>query len=178
MIKSYRAPPPVRGGDRGGLRGHQHQGDRHPGGPAGRRNRSATRRPGDVPGRDPAERILFRSLRSHPAGLVPATWAVDRGTHLRVPSRPGPPWTGHRPRCPSRTARSLPNWPGRWRPSSPGGGARTIQIGPPGEPVARITSDAGAFLLWVSQRATPEEAGAEMSGDAGQLTIARKLRVF
>ena len=44
--------------------------------------------------------------------------------------------------------------------------------------MARITSDAGAFLRWVTQRATPEEAGAEMSGDAGQLALARKLRVF
>lgn len=59
-----------------------------------------------------------------------------------------------------------------------GPGARTIQIGPPGDPVARITSDAGAFLRWVTQRATPEEAGAEMSGDAGQLALARSLRIF
>jgi hypothetical protein len=59
-----------------------------------------------------------------------------------------------------------------------GPGARTIQIGPPGEPAARITSDAGSFLRWVTQRASPEEAGAEMSGDSGQLAIARRLRVF
>jgi hypothetical protein len=44
--------------------------------------------------------------------------------------------------------------------------------------VARISSDAGSFLRWVTQRATPEEAGAEMSGNAGQLAIARRLRVF
>jgi hypothetical protein len=44
--------------------------------------------------------------------------------------------------------------------------------------VARISSDAAAFLRWVTQRATPEEAGAEMSGAAGQLAIARRLHVF
>jgi hypothetical protein len=59
-----------------------------------------------------------------------------------------------------------------------GPGARTIQIGPPGDPVARITSDAGAFLSWVTQRATPEQAGAELSGDTEQLAIASKLRIF
>jgi hypothetical protein len=59
-----------------------------------------------------------------------------------------------------------------------GPGARSIRLGPPGEPVASMGSGAASFLRWVTQRATLEEAGAEVSGDGRQLAVARKLRVF
>ena len=56
--------------------------------------------------------------------------------------------------------------------------ARPAPAGPPGDPVASISSGAGSFLRWVTQRGTLEEAGAEVSGDARQLAAARKFRVF
>jgi hypothetical protein len=59
-----------------------------------------------------------------------------------------------------------------------GPGARTMQIGAPEIRSPRISSGVSGFLRWVTQRATPEEAAAEVTGDAGQLAIVRRLRVF
>ena len=134
-------------------------------------------------------------LGTYPAGILPNAFCFDHYAHTRLdlfpprgpltgePHRPGPlrsglPWTGHRPHCPSRTARSWPAWPGRWRPSSPGRERGPSRSGRPETRLVRITSDAGAFLRWVTQRATPEEAGAEVSGDSGQLAIAQAPRLL
>ena len=54
----------------------------------------------------------------------------------------------------------------------------TIQVGPPGEPVARISSSAASLIRWVTQRTSLAEAGAEVSGAARGLDLVGKLRVF
>jgi uncharacterized protein (TIGR03083 family) len=54
---------------------------------------------------------------------------------------------------------------------------RTLRIG--GADVgAHITSDAQAFVRWVTQRASWEELGVHAEGDSSVLEVARKLRVF
>ena len=81
--------------------------------------------------------VPLGDLGTYPAGILPTAFCFDHYAHTRLDLFPprgpltgepppagvltfGPPWTGRRPRCRSRTARSWPNWPGRWRPSSPG----------------------------------------------------------
>jgi len=139
--------------------------------------------------------VPLGDLGTYPAGILPTAFCFDHYAHTRLDLfPPRGPLTGEPPPAGALTFGPALDWAQAALPQQngkvlaelagpvaaviTGPGARTIQIGPPGEPVARISSDAGSFLRWVTQRATPEEAGAEMSGDAGQLAIARKLRVF
>ena len=139
--------------------------------------------------------VPLGDLGTFPAGILPNAFCFDHYAHTRLDLfPPRGPLTGEPPPAGALTFGPALDWAQAALPQQngevmaelagpvaavvTGPGARTIQIGPPGDPVARITSDAGAFLRWVTQRATPEEAGAEMSGDAGQLAIARRLRIF
>jgi hypothetical protein len=58
-----------------------------------------------------------------------------------------------------------------------GPGARLIALGS-GEPVSHVRSDTVAFVRWVTQRTTWDDAGVASSGDEGDLAIARSMRVF
>jgi hypothetical protein len=58
-----------------------------------------------------------------------------------------------------------------------GGCARTLRVGE-GDATAQITSDADAFVRWVTQRGTWEALGVQADGDRSNLEIARQLRVF
>lgn len=139
--------------------------------------------------------VPLGDLGTYPAGILPTAFCFDHYAHTRLDLfPPRGPLTGEPPPAGALTFGPALDWAQAALPQQngkvlaelagpvaaviTGPEARTIQIGPPGDPVARISSDAGSFLRWVTQRATPEEAGAEMSGDAGQLAIARGLRVF
>ena len=56
--------------------------------------------------------------------------------------------------------------------------SRTLRVGPDGPPAASVRSDAEAFLRWVTQRATWEQAGVEAAGDQSVLAAVRQVRVF
>lgn len=58
-----------------------------------------------------------------------------------------------------------------------GPGARLIRFGP-GEPASQVRSETGSFVRGVTQRTTWDAAGVAYSGQEGDLTIARSLRVF
>ena len=58
-----------------------------------------------------------------------------------------------------------------------GPGARTLRLGP-GDPVAEISSDAPAFIRWVTQRGSWAELGVQARGDDGALRAAAGLKVF
>ena len=58
-----------------------------------------------------------------------------------------------------------------------GDSERVIRLGR-GEPVARISTDATAFVRWITQRGRWAELGVQASGDETQLAIARALHVF
>jgi uncharacterized protein (TIGR03083 family) len=139
--------------------------------------------------------VPLGDLGTYPAGILPNAFCFDHYAHTRLDLfPPRGPLTGEPPPAGTRTFGAALDWAQAALPQQngkvlaelagpvaaviTGPAARTIQIGPPGDPVASITSDAGAFLRWVTLRATPEEAGAEVSGDPGQLAIARELHVF
>ncbi|WP_082958484.1 maleylpyruvate isomerase family mycothiol-dependent enzyme [Mycobacterium sp. E3198] len=58
-----------------------------------------------------------------------------------------------------------------------GGCTRTLRFGD-GDVTAHITSDADAFVRWVSQRGTWEAFGVQAEGDRANLEIVRQLSVF
>ena len=58
-----------------------------------------------------------------------------------------------------------------------GPAARTLRLGP-GDPVAEISSDAPAFIRWVTQRGSWPELGVRAQGDERQLGVAAGLKVF
>ena len=59
-----------------------------------------------------------------------------------------------------------------------GPAARTIRLGPAGDPAAAVRTGADAFVRGVSHRARWEDAGAEASGDEKLLAALRDCRVF
>jgi hypothetical protein len=139
---------------------------------------SSVNRPAPVREAPLAEELAAGRDQRCASGLVLAARAVDRETPRAGALTFGPALDWAQAALPQQNGKVLAELAGPVAAVITGPGARTIQIGPPGDPVTRITSDAGAFLRWVTQRATPEEAGAQMSGDPGQLALARSLRIF
>ena len=139
--------------------------------------------------------VPLGDLGTYPAGILPTAFCFDHYAHTRLdlfpprgplPGEPppagaltfGPALDWAEAALPQQNTDVLAGLTGPVEVVISGPGARTIRLGPPGEPVARIRSGAGSFLRWVTQRGTPEEAGAEVSGDDQQLAIVRKIRVF
>jgi uncharacterized protein (TIGR03083 family) len=139
--------------------------------------------------------VALGDLGTYPAGILPTAFCFDHYAHTRLDLfPPRGPLAGEPPPAGALTFGAALDWVQAALPQQndavlaeltgpvavivTGPGARAIQIGPPGEPVARITSGAGPFLRWVSQRASLEEAGAEVSGAARELGLVRQLRVF
>ena len=131
---------------------------------------------------------------TYPAALFPAAYSFDHYTHIRADLfPPRGPLAGDPPpsdelrlvpvldwieaALPQQNAGVLESLGGTIEIDLTGVAARTIRLGS-GEPVARISSDAPAFVRWSTGRASIEEAGAEASGDAGVLDSARQIRVF
>ncbi len=139
--------------------------------------------------------VPLGDLGTYPAGILPTAFCFDHYAHTRLdlfpprgplPGEPppagaltfGPALDWAEAALPQQNTDVLAGLTGPVEVVISGPGARTIRLGPPGEPVARIRSGAGSFLRWVTQRGTLEEAGAEVSGDDQQLAIVRKIRVF
>ena len=139
--------------------------------------------------------VPLGDLGTYPAGILPTAFCFDHYAHTRLdlfpprgplPGEPppagaltfGPALDWAEAALPQQNTDVLAGLTGPVEVVISGPGTRTIRLGPPGEPVARIRSGAGSFLRWVTQRGTPEEAGAEVSGDDQQLAIVRKIRVF
>ena len=139
--------------------------------------------------------VPLGDLGSYPAGILPTAFCFDHYAHTRLDLFPprgplatepppagaltfGPALDWAQAALPQQNREVLAGLTGPVEVVISGPGARAIRLGPPGDPVASISSGAGSFLRWVTQRGTLEEAGAEVSGDARQLAVARKLRVF
>jgi uncharacterized protein (TIGR03083 family) len=133
-------------------------------------------------------------LGTYPASMVPNAFSFDHYTHLRADLfSPRGPLTGEAP--PSDELRLVPalDWIEAALPQqNPGAlaalagslevivdgpGARTIRVGP-GAAAAQIRCDSAAFVRFITQRATLEEAARDATGDAEHLAIARTLKVF
>ena len=121
--------------------------------------------------------VLVRPLHAHPGRPVRPAWPAARPTAAvgRRAARSGAGLDRGGPAAaecqpPRRAARHADDHRDRR-------GGRIIRLGQ-GEPVARISSDAAAFVRWVTQRGSWAELGVQASGDEAQLAIARALHVF
>jgi uncharacterized protein (TIGR03083 family) len=138
--------------------------------------------------------VALGDLGSYPAGLLASAYSFDHYTHIRADLfAPRGPLTGPAPRSdggrlgpvldwieaalPQQNASRLGALSGTLMITVTGTGDRVIRLGQ-GEPVARISSDAAAFIRWVTQRGSWAGLGVQASGDEAQLAIARALHVF
>jgi hypothetical protein len=147
---------------------------------------------GDLVGQ--AFEVPLGDLGTYPASVLPSAFSFDHFVHIRADLfSPRGPLTAEPP--PSDTARLVPalDWIEAALPQQnsekvgaldgvveielDGPGARSIRIGT-GDVATSLRSDTSSFVRWISQRATWEDAGVEVSGDGHDLDIARTLRVF
>ncbi len=133
-------------------------------------------------------------LGTYAASVLPYAFAFDHYIHIRADlfAPRGPLTAGQPPSdelrlgaaldwveaaLPQQNADLIARLDGSIDIDLRGTAARPIRIGD-GEPRATVSSDSAAFVRWITQRATWEDAGAEGSGDAAQLALARELHVF
>ena len=138
--------------------------------------------------------VALGDLGSYPASLLPSAYSFDHYTHIRADlfaprgPLPGPPPRSDAGRLgpvldwieaalPQQNAARLSGLSGTLMITVLGDGERVIRLGR-GEPVARISTDATAFVRWITQRGNWAELGVQASGDETQLGIARALHVF
>src|SRR5260370_15306535 len=138
--------------------------------------------------------LALEDFGTYPASLLANAYCFDHYTHIRADLfAPRGPLTGERPpsderrlvpavkwiaaALPQQNAELLASLTGSVEIVVNGLASRVIRLGP-GDPVARISSDAPALTRWVTQRATWEEVGAGVVGDEQHLAVARKLNVF
>lgn len=138
--------------------------------------------------------VPLGDLGTYPASLIPTAYAFDHYTHIRAdlfPPRgplPGPPPPSDELRLvpaldwieaalPQQNAGRIAALAGAVRMSVTGPGARTLRLGP-GDAVAEISSDAPAFIRWVTQRGSWAELGVQARGDDGALRVTAGLKVF
>jgi uncharacterized protein (TIGR03083 family) len=136
--------------------------------------------------------IPLGDLGTYPAAVLPSAFSFDHYTHIRADLfRPRGPLTGPPP--PADELRLVPvlDWVEaalpQQNPAAVGAGAYELQITGPaariitfgtGQSMATVSSDADAFIRWVTQRASWEDLGVQATGDEPALSAARKLKVF
>jgi uncharacterized protein (TIGR03083 family) len=140
------------------------------------------------------QEVPLGDLGTYPASLIPAAYAFDHYTHIRADlfaprgALAGPPPPSDELRLvpaldwieaalPQQNAERIAALTGAVRISVTGPGGRTLRLGP-GDPVAEISSDAPAFVRWVTQRGSWAELGVRADGDERQLQVASGLKVF
>jgi uncharacterized protein (TIGR03083 family) len=139
--------------------------------------------------------VPLGDLGTYPANVVPKAFCFDHYTHIRCDLfPPRGPLAGEPP--PPDELRLVPaldwieaaltqqNQAAAGSLTGPveivvtGPAARTILLGPAGDPAASVRTGADAFVRWVTHRARWEDVGAETSGDEGLLGTLRTFRVF
>lgn len=138
--------------------------------------------------------VALGDLGSYPASLLASAYSFDHYTHIRADLfAPRGPLPGPAPESDAARLGPVLDWIEAALPQQNAGrlgalsgtlmiivtgvGDRVIRLGQ-GEPAARISSDAAAFVRWVTQRGSWAELGVQASGDEAQLAIARTLHVF
>ncbi|WP_175401549.1 maleylpyruvate isomerase family mycothiol-dependent enzyme [Mycobacterium malmoense] len=138
--------------------------------------------------------VPLGDVGTYPASEIPAAFAFEHYVHIRYdllqphgPLRAEPPasdalrleptvdWI--EAALPQQNANLLRRLDATVRIRLTGGCDRTLSIGT-GDVTARITSDADAFVRWVTQRGSWESLGVQAEGDRSNLEIARQLSVF
>lgn len=132
---------------------------------------------------------------TYPASLLPAAFCFDHYIHIRADLfAPRGPLGGPAPPSDQTRVGHAIDWveaaigqqnqPLLTGLSGPaeivlsGADSRTIRVGPDGPPAASVRSDADAFLRWITQRATWDQAGVEAAGDHSVLAAVRQIRAF
>src|SRR6202044_3093528 len=125
--------------------------------------------------------VPLGDLGTYPAPMIPAAYAFDHYTHLRAdlfaPRGPlaGPPPPSDELRLgpaldwieaalPQQNAERVAALAGSVQISVTGPAARTLRVGA-GDPVAEVSSDAPAFVRWVTQRGSWPELGVQARRD-------------
>jgi len=138
------------------------------------------------------DEVPLGDLGTYPVNMLAYAYAFDHYTHIRADLfAPRGPLNGEPP--PSDELRLAPTltWieaalpqQNRGAAAGPaveirvtGAAAREIILGE-GHPRATVTSDAPAFVRWVTQRGTWEALGVQAAGDEDALASARTLHVF
>jgi len=136
--------------------------------------------------------IPLGDLGTYPAAVLPYAYAFDHYTHIRADLfRPRGPLAGPPPPADETRITAALNWvqaalpqqnpaaadAGTYELQVTGPAARIITFGT-GQAMATVSSDADAFIRWVTQRASWEELGVQATGDEPALSAARKLKVF
>jgi uncharacterized protein (TIGR03083 family) len=138
--------------------------------------------------------VPLGDLGTYPAPMIPAAYAFDHYTHIRAdlfaPRGPlaGPPPPSDELRLgpaldwieaalPQQNAERVAALAGSVQISVTGPAARTLRVGA-GDPVAEVSSDAPAFVRWVTQRGSWAELGVQARGDDGALRVTAGLKVF
>jgi uncharacterized protein (TIGR03083 family) len=130
-------------------------------------------------------------IGTYPMSVLPFAYAFDHYVHIRADlfAPRGPLDTAPPPADEARTGATL-DWIEAALPRQnagaaaeatielqvTGAGGRTIAFGS-GPVKATVTSDADAFVRWVTQRATLAEAGVQGAGDQQALAVAATLKV-
>ena len=139
--------------------------------------------------------VPLGDLGTYGASLLPTAFCFDHYTHIRADLfAPRGPITGAPPASDDLRLRPTLDWieaalpqqnsetlASLARPAEieiTGTASRTIRLGGAGEAGASIRSDAFSLVLWVTQRASWEEVGAEATGHEHDLALMRELRVF
>jgi uncharacterized protein (TIGR03083 family) len=139
--------------------------------------------------------VPLGDLGTYPAYRLPTAFSFDHYIHIRGDLfPPRGPLTGQPP--PADELRLAPalDWieaalgqqnqaavgalTGPVEIAVTGPAARTIRLGPAGEPAASVRTGADAFARWVTHRARWEDVGAVASGDEKMLAALRDCRVF
>ena len=138
--------------------------------------------------------IPLGDVGTYPASVVPNAFAFEHYVHIRCDLfPPAGPLMGEPPASddlrlaptlgwieaalPQQNADLLAGTGNAVEIRLNGVSGRTLRIGG-ADVAARVTSDAEAFVRWVTQRATWEALGVDAEGDRSTLEIIRQLRVF
>lgn len=131
-------------------------------------------------------------LGTYPASMLPNAFSFDHYTHIRADLfGPRGPLTGPPPPSDELGVGAALDWiaaalpqqnqaaaaAGTFEFQIVGTGARLITFGS-GQPTATITSDAPAFVRWVTQRGSWADLGVQTTGDDAALAAARTIKVF
>ena len=129
---------------------------------------------------------------TYPAAVLPTAYAFDHYTHIRADLfPPRGPLDGEPPPSDELRTGSALDWIEAALPQQnaqaaaqatlelqvTSAGGRTIIFGS-GPVKATVTSDAPAFVRWVTQRASWADLGVRAAGDEQALAAARALKVF
>ena len=129
---------------------------------------------------------------TYPAAVLPTAYAFDHYTHIRADLfPPRGPLDGEPPPSDELRTGSALDWIEAALPQQnaqaaaqatleiqvTGAGGRSITFGS-GPVKATVTSDAPAFVRWVTQRASWADLGVRAAGDEQALAAARALKVF